>query len=58
MDPQEIIVLAVNAGCEVIDYEDHYCVKKQLDINVVITIPKASCLITQLVEKIKAILNL
>ncbi|MFR4354345.1 MAG: hypothetical protein ACLT21_06590 [Oscillospiraceae bacterium] len=58
MSSQEIISLAINAGCEVIDYGDHYCVKKHLDINVVVTIPKVTHLIAQLVEKVKATLGL
>ena len=58
MDSQEIITLAVNAGYEVVEYNDHYCIKKNLEINVVVTIPKVTRLIAQLVEKVKAILGL
>lgn len=58
MSSQEIITLAVNAGCEVIDYGDHYCIKKNLEINIVVTVPKVTHLIAQLVEKVKAILGL
>lgn len=58
MDSQEIISIAVNSGCEVTDYGDHYCVRKKLDINVVVTIPKATYLAAKLVEKIRAALGL
>lgn len=58
MSSHEIITLAVNAGCEVIDYGDHYCIKKNLEINIVVTIPKVTHLIAQLAEKVKAILGL
>lgn len=58
MSSQEIISIAVNAGCEVIDYGDHYCIRKNLDVSVVVIIPKVTHLIAQLVEKVKAVLEL
>lgn len=58
MSSQEIISIAVNAGCEVIDYGDHYCIRKNLDVSVVVIIPKVTHLIAQLVEKVKTVLEL
>jgi hypothetical protein len=58
MSTQEIISVAASSGCEVIEYGDYYCVRRELDITVVVTIPKAKHLIAQLVEKIKATLGL
>lgn len=58
MSSQEIVSLALNAGYEVIDYGDHYCIKKHLEISVVVTIPKVTHLVLQLVEKVKAVLGL
>lgn len=58
MSSQEIISIAVKAGCEVIDYGDHYCVRKKLDVNIVVTIPKMTYLVAQLIEKVKTTLGL
>ena len=58
MSSQEIITLAVNADCEIIDYGDHYWVKKRLDVDIAVTIPKVPYLMSQLVEKIISMLNL
>lgn len=58
MTPQELISVAVKTGCEVIEYEGHFCVRKTLDIDIVVTIPKVTVLVAQLVEKIKSVLEL
>lgn len=58
MTPQELVSIAVKAGCEVIEYDGHFCVRKTLDIDIVVTIPKVTVLVAQLVEKIKSALGL
>lgn len=58
MSPQELIRIAIHAGCEVTEYEDHFCVRKKLDIDVVVTVPKVTALVSQLVDKIKSVLGL
>lgn len=58
MSSHELISIAVSAGCEVVDYGSHYCVKQKLDIQVVVTIPKMTYLVAQLVDKVKTALNL
>lgn len=58
MKPQELISLAIRSGCEVIEYDDHFCIRKSLDVNVIVTVPKVAHLVTQLVEKIKNTLGL
>ena len=58
MTSQELVSIAVRSGYECIEYDGHYCVRKALDINVVVTIPKVKYLMAQLVEKIKSALGL
>lgn len=58
MNLQDIIYIAVSAGCEVIEYDDHYCLRKENDICVLVTIPKTTYLLTQLFEKIRDALGL
>lgn len=56
MTSQELVSIAVNAGYEVTEYEGHYCVRA--DISIIVTIPKVTQLVAQLVEKIRAALKL
>lgn len=58
MSSQQIVDLAISAGCDVVDYGDHYCIKRVVEVTVVVTLPNVSNLATLLVEKIKALLNL
>lgn len=58
MKTQELISIAVYAGCEVIEYDNHYCLRKDFSANIVITVPKVSDLVVQLVEKIKELLGI
>ncbi len=58
MKTQELISIAVNAGCEVTEYDNHFCIRKNLNAEVVVTVPKVSELVMQLVEKIKALLGI
>lgn len=58
MTPQELVSIAVKAGYEVIEYEELFCVRRTLDINIVVTIPKVRLLVAQLVDKIKSALGL
>lgn len=58
MTPQELVSIAVKAGYEVVEYEEHFCVRKTLDISVVVTVPKVKLLVAQLVDKIKSALGL
>lgn len=58
MSTQELVSIAMEAGCEVIEYEGHYCVRRTLAVNIVVTVPKVTYLIAQLVDKIKAALGL
>lgn len=58
MNTQELISIAVNAGYEVIEYDNHYCLKKDFSANIVVTVPKVSDLVVQLVEKVKKLLGI
>ncbi len=58
MKTQELISIAVNAGCEVIEYNNHYCIKNDFSINIVVTVPKVGELVTQLVEKVRELLGI
>ena len=58
MSPQEIVSLAVAAGYEVSEFENHYCVHAKLDVRITVTVPKVSVLVRELVEKIKTLLEL
>ena len=58
LSSQEFISVAVSAGCEVVDYGDHVCVKSSVDVHVMVTIPKVSYLAARLLEKAKAVLGL
>lgn len=55
---QDIICIAVSAGCEVIEYENYFCLRKETDVCVLVTIPKTTYLLTQLFEKIRDALGL
>lgn len=57
MNTQDLIRVACNAGCEVVEYENHYCVKRTFEISVTVTIPKAKELLVELVEKIRELLG-
>lgn len=58
MSPKEIISIAISAGCSVVEYRDYYCVKKNIDVNVVVLVPKIPCIVKELVRKIKTALGL
>ena len=58
MQTQQLISMSINAGCEIVEYDTHYCVRKNVDVSIVVTIPKAAYLVMQLVEKIKTTLGL
>ena len=58
MDSQELISVALNAGCDVTEYADHFCIKRTFDLSVVVTLPKVSVLVRELVDKIMDILQL
>lgn len=56
MNTQDFISIAIEAGCEIIEYEKHYCLRHS--VKVVVTVPKVEILIPSLVERIKDILGL
>lgn len=58
MTSQELISIAVSAGCEIVEYDTHYCVRRNVDIAIVVTVPKVTNLVMQLVERIKDTLGL
>ena len=58
MNTQQVVDLAVQAGCEVIDYGDHYCIKQTVEVSLVITVPNVTHLAVKVVEKIKELLCL
>lgn len=58
MSSQELITIVVSAGYDVEEYETHYCVHSNTDFKIVITIPRASHLVEQLVEKVNETLGL
>lgn len=58
MKPEELIKIAISSGCEVVEYDSHYCVRKNVEISVIVTIPKVSQLVIQLVDRIKEMLGL
>lgn len=58
MDSQQIVDLAIKAGCEVIDYGDYFCIKREVEVSLVITLPNVVNLAAKLVEKIKELLGL
>lgn len=58
MSSQQVVDLAIKAGCDVVDYGDHYCIKRAVEVSLVITMPNVTNLAAKLVEKIKELLNL
>lgn len=58
MNSQDLISIAVSAGCEIVEYDTHYCVRRNVDVTIVVTIPKVTHLVMQLAEKIKTTLGL
>ena len=42
----------------VVEYRDYYCVKKNIDVNVVVLVPKIPYIVKELVRKIKTALGL
>lgn len=58
MTPQELISIAVEAGYEVMEYDNHYVVQTNLNVSVVVTIPKVTYLVSYLVDKIKGALGI
>ena len=58
MNTQEFISIAVDAGYEITEYDDHYCIKHNLNFEIVVTIPKVINLVSPLLQKIKDILGL
>lgn len=57
MNTQDLIRLACNAGCEVVEYEHYYCVKRTIEISVTVTIPKVRELLAELIKKIRELLG-
>ncbi len=53
MKPEELIKIAISSGYEVVEYDSHYCVRKNVEISVIVTIPKVPQLVIQLVDRIK-----
>ena len=58
MKPEELIKIAVEAGCEYKEYDSHYCIRSNVKVDVIVTIPKVPQLVSQLVEKVKQMLGL
>ena len=58
MDTQRLISVAVEAGYEVIEYDNHFCLKHNLKVEIVVTVPKVTTLVPELFQKIKDILGL
>lgn len=58
MTTNKFLSLAIKAGVEVEEYETHYCLRKNVEVLVVVTLPKVTYIATMLLEKIKAILGL
>ena len=58
MKPEALIKIAVEAGCEYEEYDSHYCIRSNMEVTVIITIPKVKQLASQLVEKAKEMLGL
>ena len=58
MNSQVLLSLALSAGCEVTEYTDHYCIKRTVDVNIVVTMPKMVFLVKSLVDKIIKALRL
>lgn len=58
MDAQGLISVAVEAGYEVVEYDDHYCLKHNLKVEVAVTVPKVTTLVPALLQKLKDILGL
>lgn len=56
MSTQEFISIAIEAGCEIIEYDKHYCLKH--NFKVMVTLPKVEKLVPPLVTKLKDILGL
>ena len=53
MCSEELVCLAIDAGCEVFDYDSHFCIKRTFSVTVTVTIPNVSYLVAELVEKVK-----
>lgn len=58
MTTNQFLSLAVKAGVEIEEYETHYCLKKSVEVRVVVTLPKVTYIAAMLLEKLKAILGL
>lgn len=58
MSSQELIKIITKAGYQIEEYEEHYCVTGTVECSVVVTIPKNSHIIPELVKKIKELLEL
>lgn len=58
MTTNQFLSLAVKAGVEVEEYETHYCLRKNVEVRVMVTLPKVTYIATMLLKKLKAILGL
>lgn len=58
MTSEELIKISIKAGWETEEYCNHYTIRRAADTNVVVTIPKSSCIVAQLLEAVKTILGL
>lgn len=62
MDLQVFIKITKDYDCEVVEYEDHYCIHRKLvfegSASCSVTIPKVKQLLDKLVEKAKKVLGI
>lgn len=58
MKPEELLQIAIQAGCTYEEYETHYCLRSNLELKVIITIPKVQQLLPILVQHVKELLGL
>lgn len=58
MRPQELISIAISAGCSVTEYDGYFCVSRNVDVNVVVLVPKIPYIVKELVRRIRAALGL
>ena len=57
MSASEIVQIAVQLGYQVDEYPSHFLVKADLQVQVLVTVPKVSLLVGELLQKIKSRLN-
>ena len=58
MNTDGLISVAVAAGCEVTEYEGHFAIRSHLDFHIVVTVPKGTVLIAEVLERVKSLLHL